>query len=292
MPRSTRTIRTRIPRDTALAATTLAALLALTACSGGGENSGDAAPGGDAEERSGAEVLDAAVDATLGTRAFAVTSSAALNIDGQDISLDVTGRVDYDAVVADFAFSADQEGQLQSIAILADGETAWVSAEGGAVPAFPDGATYLAGAAADLAEASTFQPAGILGVLFALRAAEDTEPGETEEIDGVETRSYTTTVSYPDAVEAAGAEAESFQSALSLTGQAEQADLDLEVWVGPDDVVRRFELEVDAGDVPVDGSYSIEVSDVGGDIEAPEPPAEDEVSSGPEAEALFAQLLS
>jgi len=163
------------------------------------------------------------------------------------------------------------------------------------VPPFPDGATYVEGDADLLAQGDSFSPTGLLGVVLVLHggAAADPEAGEVEEVDGVETRAYSFTVPYDEAVDAIEPEQqEAFTSALSLTGEAEQADLDVEVAIGTDDdVVRRLSLDIEA-DVPVDGGYEVEVGDVGSEVEAPEAPDEDEVATGPEAEALLAQLLS
>lgn len=268
----------------------VALLLPLAAACGGGSD--DAAPGAEADERSAAEVLDDAVDATLGIERTSVELLAMLDIDGQQLELGAEGRVDYEAVVADVTFSTEQQGTTQSLQIIADGETAWVSGEGAAVAAFPEGFTYLSGPADELGAASSFDPIDLVGVVLALRGAEEVEGGDTEEVDGVESRVYTTTVPYVDAVEGAGDDAEAFQSALSLTGDADVADLEIEVAVGPDDVVRRLELDIEAGDVPVGGSYTLTLTGVGEDVDVPEAPPADEVATGPEAEALFTQLLA
>lgn len=297
-------------RPAALALSAILALTSLTACSDDdpAEGGSQGATNGSAEEstkepteeptqddeRGAGEVLDAAVDATLANPRASIESLADLQIAGQQITLETDGRVDYDAVVVDSTLQVTQSGSSQRVEILADGETFWVAAEGAQVPPFPDGATYLAGDVERLAEAETFTQDSLVGIVLVLRsgADADAEEGDTEEIDGVETRSFTYTVPYTDALEAAGDDAEALRSALSLTGDAEQADLEVEVAVGSDDVVRRLEVEIDGGTVPVSGTYDLALSDVGAEVEPPEAPADDEVARGPQADALLDQLIT
>ena len=267
----------------------------MPACAGDSGDSGDggaasseaSSAGTETEDVDADQVLEDATDATLASSKFGIEAAASFRSEPGEQTLELTaeGSVDYDATVADVRFGLDQQGQTQSIEILADGETAWVSSQGGAAPTFPGGATYVAGDAATLADASSFTPESLLGVVFVLRAGDEAEAGDPEEVDGVEASTYSFTVPYDEAVEAAGDGAEAFQSALSLTGAAAQADLVVEVAVGPDDVVRRLDLTIEGGDVPVGGGYELSLSDVGADVEAPEPPAEDDVATGPEAEA-------
>lgn len=291
---------------TRLPALALALALLTAGCSGGDDESGDD-PGTDASSSASeagsddatddAEVdpdqaLEDATDATLASTRFGIEYAASLEFGEQTLELTAEGSVDYDATVADVRLGVEQQGQSQQVEILADGETAWVSSQGGAAPAFPGGATYVSGDAATLAGASSFTPEGLLGVVLVLRAGDDAEAGATEEVDGVEATTYSFTVPYDEAVAAAGADAQAFQTALNLTGAAAQADLQVEVAVGPDDVVRTLDLTIDGGDVPVGGSYDLTLSEVTAEVSAPEAPPADEVATGPEADALFSQLLS
>ena len=50
-----------------------------------------------------------------------------------------------------------------------------------------------------------------------------------------------------------------------------------------------MDLEIGESDV-ASGSYEIDLSDVGGEIEPPTPPAPADVATGPEAEALLDQV--
>ncbi|MBD8870772.1 hypothetical protein [Nocardioides donggukensis] len=264
----------------ASALTTLA--LTLTGC--GGDPFAD-------DDREPAEVLADAVDATLGVDSFVVDTKAALTIGETDISLTAAGAVDYEALVADAGITVQQGEAGGEIEIRADGESVWFRTEGEQVPAIPQGKSWVQGEASILDGAATFDPAGLAGVVIALRAAEDVVEGGTKEIDGVQAREFSTTVTYADAVEAAGEDAGKLESSLSLTGTADQADLVIVAWVGEDDVIRDFDLDIEAGDVPVDGTYTVDVSGVDEDVEAPEAPAEEDVLTGAEADAFLSSVV-
>ena len=296
---------------TRLPALALALTLLAAGCGGGDDGDGDtdgettetsadsASPETPTETETESEeegedadaALEAATDATLASERFGIEYAASLQFGEQTLDLTAEGSVDYGATVADVRLGVEQQGQTQSVEILADGETAWVSSQGATAPPVPGGATYVSGPAATLAEASTFTPEGILGVVLVLRSGDAAEVGDTEEVDGVEATTYSFTVPYEDAVAAAGPDAQAFQTALSLTGAAAQADLVVEVAVGSDDVVRTLDLTIEGGDVPVGGSYDLTLSEVGAEVEPPAAPAEDDVATGPEAEAIFEQLL-
>lgn len=294
---------------TRLPALALALTLLAAGCGGGDDGDGDgdgetteassdsASPETPTETESETEsedadaALEAATDATLASERFGIEYAASLQFGEQTLDLTAEGSVDYGATVADVRLGVEQQGQTQSVEILADGETAWVASQGESAPTLPGGATYVSGPAATLAEASTFTPEGILGVVLVLRSGDAAEVGDTEEVDGVEATTYSFTVPYEEAVAAAGPDAQAFQTALSLTGAAAQADLVVEVAVGSDDVVRTLDLTIEGGDVPVGGSYDLTLSEVGAEVEPPAAPAEDDVATGPEAEAIFEQLL-
>ncbi len=285
----------------------LATVLLLSACSADGDSEGGGGGGSSTTETSGGsdpsttttsepdadpdQALVDAVDATLAIEAFRVESDAQLQVVAQRFRLTSSGYVDYDALVADIEIGVEGEDQDANIGLLADGTNLWVRAEGTTGVEIPDGKTWVQGEASLLEGSDSFAPEDLIGVVLALRAAEGSEAGDTEEIDGVETTHYTTTVDYQDAVEAAGDDAEAFQSALSLTSDDPVA-LDLEVWVGDDGVIRRFQLEVDAGEAPLGGTYEVELSGIGEELEAPEAPDAGDVVSGPEAEEILDQLIS
>ncbi|WP_139979620.1 hypothetical protein [Nocardioides litoris] len=315
---ATRAVTTTALR-TRLSALALTSCLALSGCGailgegdddggggGGGGTAGSTAPEPSAstsateqepeqepDDRAPAEVLEAAADATVATRRFTIASSAELEIATQELRFSTDGRIDYDVPVSETTIAVDQDGATQEVTILSDGESLWVAAEGTGVPAFPDGATYLEGDATQLAEDETFTPEDLLGVVYVTRSgAEATEEG-TEEVDGVETRRYAWTTTYAEAETAAGEDAEAFRTAFALTGEGARSDLAVEAWVGPDDVVRRLAIDVQAPPgIQLDGTYDLELSDVGEEVAPPAAPADDEVARGPEAEALLEQLLA
>ncbi len=296
-------------RRTTTRLSALALTVALvTGCSGGGDDDGSDDPSSSsapdtspaatpspeessppADDRDADQALEDAVDATLANQQFGVAFEAQLQIQEQQLGLTAEGSVDYDATIADVRLGVEQGGETQEVEILADGTTAWVAVAGSQAPPIPGGATYVSGDAATLGASESFRPQDLIGVVIVLRAGDDAEAGEPEEVDGVEARTWSFTVPYEDAVAAAGDDAAAFQSALSLTGGATAADLLVEAAVGPDDVVRRLTISIDGGDLPVGGTYDLELSDVGEDVEAPEAP--DDVATGPEAEALYEQLV-
>jgi hypothetical protein len=285
----------------------LATALVLSACSAGSdsEGGGDKGQGGTTTTEAANDttttvaepaddpdqaVIDA-VDATLAVESFRVESDAQLEVGAQEFRLTSSGFVDYADLLADMEITVTGNDQDAAIALLADGTNLWVRADGGASVEIPDGKTWLEGEATLLEQSDNFAQVDLIGVLVALRAAAGTEVGDTEEIGGVETTSYLATIDYQDAVDAAGDDAEAFQSALSLSSE-EPVALDVQVWIGDDGIIRRFHLEVDAGGAPLGGTYEVELSEVGEEPEAPEAPDAADVLSGPEAEELLSQLIS
>ncbi|CAN5819528.1 hypothetical protein BH23ACT2_BH23ACT2_04470 [soil metagenome] len=234
-------------------------------------------------------VMDAG-EATLMAESFSVESEANLEVAGQQLQLGSSGSVDYAGLLADVDIFVDQQGDLNEVGIRSDGTTLWVRAEGSGAPEFPDGRTWVEGDTSRIEEGETFGPAGLIGVLLAMRGAEGTEVSDGEELDGVDTRQYAFTITYAEATEAAGDMAEEFGTSLSLTG-ADDADLNIDVWIGDDGLVRRFELVIDAGGTMISGDYVVELIDVNQEIDTPDAPDEDEVLTGPEAEGILDQLL-
>lgn len=271
----------RTARLSLLALLTVLTPSVLTACSGE-----------EADDRAARTVLVDAADASLDSRRFTVDLEARLDIEGRELGLTAEGRVDYDAVVADLSLGVEQEQGTTVAQILSDGERVWVSLEGDQAPALPGGARYVQGDADLLAEATTFAPDSLLGVLHVLRGADDVEQGGEEDVDGVDARLFTFTVPYLDAVEAAGDDADAFEAAFNLTGEATGADLAVEVAVGRDDVVRRFSLEVVGGELEVSGTYDLTLGAIGEDVVAPDAPPRREVASRADSAEPLEQLLT
>lgn len=300
-------------RPLAAAAVAATTAVALAGCSGGeageppdpassasgstSESASESASASASESESvspeeAAQALQDAVDATVAARVFTIDGDLDLQIADQLLELQTEGSVDYDATVADLVLTIGQGGQTSEAEVKADGETLWVRAEGQGIPTFPGGATWLQGEASRLAESTTFEPTGLVGAVLVLRGATEVEQLGTDEEDGVEVTRYATTFTYDDALAAVeGEEAQILGSAFSLTGEASSIDLDVEVAIGDDGVLREFDLEIAESDVPASGGYEISLSDVGGDIAPPEAPAPDDVATGPEAEALLDQVI-
>lgn len=236
-------------------------------------------------------VIDA-VDATLGASSFAVQGEANLQIGTQAFKLRTKGPVDYEELVADVEISGGGSGQDAAVKLRADGTDLWVQAEGTAADGvdLPVGKTWIEGDAQRLEKAATFDTAGLVGVVLALRASDGaTEVGSTE-LDGVEVTRYETTVDYDDAVAAAGDDVESFKSALSLTAPDPIA-LDITVSVGADGIIREFSLEVNSETAGLVGDYSLDLTDVNQPVDKPDAPADDEILRGPEAEKILDDIL-
>ena len=170
--------------------------------------------------------------------------------------------------------------------MLADGEDLWVATTD-VTP--PNGAEWLQGEA-DQLRTSDFQPIGLIGTIVLLRAAQDTTlENESDSIGGVESQAYRTTMTYDEAVDAAGDDAEAFQSAFSID-YSEPVELDVTVWIDDDGIVRQMYVEIDpADDTPVDGTYDLTL-DVPDAIEPPEAPDPETVATGPEAERMLEDI--
>lgn len=271
-----------------LTALALSTLLVLTACGGSGDDSDERAEKPSASDA--VNVVHDSVDATLAVKSMDVDSEAQFQAAGQEFAFGVDGAMDYENLIGDVTMSTEQGGQTQEIQVRSDGEKVWFRVDGPEAASIPQGKSWAEGDADTLREHESIEPIGLVGVVVALRGAEEVEVGDSKKIDGVPTRQYTTTVVYSDAVEAAGDERDEFATSFSLSG-VDDAELAMEVWIGDDGVIRDFSLDVDAGDKPVDATYDVEISGANHDVDAPEAPPEDDVLTGPEADAWIAQAI-
>lgn len=285
-------------RSTPIASIAITASLLVAACGVSGSAEQSEAPPTEESTTTTTAIVDEdpdqaladAVDATLAATAFTIDTEANLVITGQDVQLTAQGPLDYEGPGASVIISVEAPTGDGEIEIRSDGEKVWVRPEGSSDVGLPDDITWVEGDASRLFESETFEPTGLLGVLIALRAAEDTERLDTVEVDDVEATTYRTTVDYDEAVEAAGDDAEAFEAALSLTAPG-SIDLLIDVTVGADGIIRTFSLDIDASTPQIDGDYQVEITDVGEPATAEAPP-EDETLTGPEAEDLLDDLLT
>lgn len=270
----------------------LAAMLALASCSSSGD-SDDGGPDDGAEppEDPAAWVVDS-VDATLASSSFGIESELALRVDAMDLTLSVSGPVDYSELVADVELQVESSTGSGSMTVRSDGETLWIGADGEGVPAMPGGATWVEGDASLLDAAESFGPDGLLGTIYALRAAEDVEVGGSEDVEGVTTTRFTTSFTYSEAVDAAGPDRDAFAESFSLRG-FDHAVIEVEVWIGDDGVIRRLTYALDESDPgELTGSYDLTLTGVGEAVESPDAPASADVTTGPEAEAWLEANMS
>ena len=271
-----------------VAAATVTVMLALSLLSGCGDDADD---GGTKTDATAAQRVRDAVDTTLGLDSFTIDSKAELQIQQQQLEMTIAGSVDYADVVGDVTMRVDQSGQAGDVHILIDGQNAWVSASGTGVPELPDGTEWVHGDAERLSSAPSFTQTGLIGVVLVLRGAEDVRSEGSDEIDGQSVERYSTSLTYQEALDAAGDDAEAFKSSFSLTGQATSSTLHVTVALDDDGVIRELAIDIDS-DFPVDGTFSLTVDDPNGEVAKPDAPDSATVATGPEGDALFEQMLS
>lgn len=292
-------LRIRPPHQRALAVALVATALATASC--GTSGGGDAEPSDKTTTTASvsttvpsddpAEALRDAADTTLAVSSFTIESQLELAVGQQSLRLASTGSFDYDAIVGEIQIEVDQAGSYADLTIRSDGDTFWVRSEGDDAPELPDGKSWLEGDQELLASSTTLTPSGVIGVILALRGAEDVTVVDTGETDGVETTTYETTVRYDEAVKAAGDDRQAFSTALQLTAP-EPPDMAMTVEVGSDGIIRSFDLVVETTDeTPIEGGYQIELSDVNEEVDDPDAPSADDTLTGPEADEILEQLI-
>lgn len=228
-------------------------------------------------------LVQSAVDATLALNSFSLSSRAALEF-GEPVAVSVEGSFDFGTPVGDYEIMVEQAGNDETIAMRSDGDRVWVRGDSTGVE------EWVEGDADRLRESSTLHPAGLIGTVLTLRGVTAVEVGDTIELDGVTSREYRSRVHYPDAVEAAGADAAWLTRSLSLTGPAADSDLIIEVWIGDDGIIRQLHFDVDSALVA--GQYDLEITGANAPIPNPEPPPADQTLSGPQAERILDQVIS
>ena len=243
-------------------------------------------------DRSPDEALEAATVATLDADRFTVEHHVVLEPHAPVFESLTTGRADLAAAVCDLTFTSDLLGNGQTTRVLSDGRTAWVAVTAGEQPGLPGGATYVGVDAATFASDVDDNPARILEMVHVLRAGDAATAAGVGTVDGVETRRYVFTTTPSAALRAAGDDAEALDRALELFTHGE-ADLDVEVEVGPDDVVRS--LRVAVGPALENGDtgalHTLDLSDVGERVAPPVAPAAGDVSTGEGSEDAYLRIM-
>lgn len=281
--------------------------LALAGCSGGGGKEPPESP--TSEETSNLEqspsVVDVdpvqavqdAVSATIEVEALTIESELTLGVGFEAFTLRTQGGIDYASMVADLMVSINQDDVETALHVLSDGETLWVSLVGPQAPTFPQDADWLQGNAQRLADATTFTTSDLFGAVLVLRGATEVDEVGTDEVDGVSVTRYETTFAYDDATAAvSGEEADTLENAFSLSSDAASVDLEVEVAIGEDGTIREVDLAIVEGGgvaaVATSGSYTLDLSNVNGEIDGPEAPDPDDVATGPDADALLDQIIT
>ena len=250
----------------------------------------DASPGEPKPDADPDRAVSAAVDATLAAPCFTLSSDADLTVGPQRVRLNASGSVNYPGLVADLAVSVESGGTGGEFEVRSDGTTVWLRAEGDGATELdlPDGKDWIEGEATRLTELGSFDQSGLLGVLLTLRAAEGTETTGTDTLDDTEVTRYRTSVTYEDALEAAVPDADALERALSLDAPT-PVNLDIDVAVGSDGVIREFVLTGDADGslLELTADYRVSLTNVGLEVAAPEPPPRDKTVTGPQAETIL-----
>ena len=184
--------------------------------------------------RSHREVI-AAVDATLAAPSFTLSTDAKLTTGTLQSRLIASGSIDFPQLIADMTISVESGNQKGESETRANGTTVWVRADNDGVNELdlPDGKRWVEGGTEQLTEVQIFQQGtrGLLGVLLTLRAAEATETIGTDNLDDTEVTRYRTSVTYEDAVEAAGPDSDALEQALSLDAPT-PVNLTIDVAIG------------------------------------------------------------
>jgi hypothetical protein len=233
------------------------------------------------------QLLAAAVDTTLGLQSFSIDSRLSfrnqLTADSGETELIITGSADYTDMVFDSRITLTQNGAGAVMQQRSDGSTLWVKITGEEAPELPPGLEWVKGDASRIGDSQNFRPVGVLSPVILLKASNG-----AVEIGGEDNLTkFTTTVDYEAAVAAAGPLAANLESGYRVTAP-EPVVLDINVWLDDDGVVRKMEF-TDKSE-HVDSRYILDLKAVNEPVEAPEPPDESTVFSGPEADALLDQL--
>jgi hypothetical protein len=287
----------RAPRSLGLSAVGVVICLTFAGCDNGltGDaaeavtSTSAAAPGTDPDR----EVI-AAVDATLAAPSFTMSTVVDLTTGPRKSHLVASGSVDLPLLIVDMAVSLESGSQKGESETRANGTNVWVRAENDGVNELdlPDGKLWVEGEAARLTELTSFDQGtlDLLGVLLTLRAADGTEMTGTDSLDNTKVTRYRTSLTYEDAVAAAGPDTDALKQALSLEAET-PVILNIDVAIGSDGVIREFVLTSDTGsDADSAGlvvDYRASLTNVGLAVDAPEPPPRDETVTGRQAETIL-----
>jgi hypothetical protein len=234
------------------------------------------------------QLLADAVHTTLGLQSFSLDSRLQLTTDRGANELIITGATDYPDMVGDVTMTVTRNGAGAAMQQRIDRSTLWVRITGEGAPELPAGLEWVEGDIDRLADSENFRenfrPVGVLSPVILLKASNG-----AVEIGGENNLTkFTTTVNYEAAVAAAGPLAANLEGGFRVPAP-EVVVLDINVWLDDDGVIRKMEF-TDETDY-VDATYTLDLNAVNEPVDAPEPPDESTVFSGPEADALLDQLL-
>jgi hypothetical protein len=236
------------------------------------------------------QLLADAVDTTLGLQSFAIDSRYQLTTGTDENVATIAGAIDYTSMVFDTKMTHTSNGSPGSVIQLrGDGSKLWIKFTGEPTLELPEGLEWVEGDTGQIDDSDSFRfrPVGVLSPVILLKAS-----GGAVEIGGEDNLTqFTTTVDYEAAVAAAGPLAADLQRGFHATAR-EPVVLNIHAWLDDDGVVRKMDFTHESEDLDATYAYTFNLSAVNEPVKAPEPPDESTVFSGPEANALFDQILS
>jgi hypothetical protein len=200
--------------------------------------------------------------------------------------------------VFDVSGTIDGFGDAADIEMRSDGERAWVRTDSGdAESLLPEGVTWVEMPVGTLTEDGFYGGfEGTFGIVPALRGLVDAEAVGTDEVGGDPVRVYEGDVDWQAALDAAGAdEVGGLGESLTLEG-AEDGDLVATFALDDEDRLRRFELDVVAGEglgeaAGIEARLAFEVTEYDPEVVVPEAPPEDETVALDSVDGLEDLLL-
>lgn len=241
------------------------------------------------ERNAADEALAKAVDATVAVPSFHLGSTLDY-AGGYDGMVSVQGDMDYARHVGEFRYALVTPDFDGNLTVRADGKHLWLEPRDLGVR-LPEDKTWVATTPDRLDRDEALGPRAVLGAVLALRASAGAEVGETLEIDEVPCIRYDTLVDAADVVRTLGPDAGEFERALPLPSPV-PPQLRISAWVGPDDVIRQFQLKIiDDTDFDLRGTLHFALrTGLDPDPTPVAPPASD-VVTGAAAEEIAQQIF-
>ena len=254
-------------------------LLVLGAC-GGDDSNGGGSNGGASDDRSPAQALRAAGEATQEAGTARITSEQVTSSQGQEVKTTVEGITDLATGDSDSTLELSLPGQeTQSSQLITEGSMAYIEAT--AFPGAPTKARWISidfeamGSQMGI-NLEAFRQNGA-GQLAYLSEVDGVEEVGTETVGDEETTHYRFSSDLAALAESGPEELRSsFEQLIQLTGAEE---IPTQVWIDGEDRVRRIvtNLEMDQQGQQIAQQSTIELSEFGVEFDVQPPPEKDTV---------------